>query len=250
MKTYTLTLPLTLAAAAFASPGIAATITADQLASVDAIAGEGQPNATLGYDSDGGTGQVGIIGSTSAATRAHVNLVVGLTLPTLPAGEVIDAAFFTFRIAGGREQVSDVPGLDTYLLGTADPDNSGTSLFLESSTDPNTANAFLGKTTESDTEDLDSGNETFTPPDYTITYQLDTSALALLTSFYAGSNPTQNEAFFRFNLDDNENTDSIERWVIDVVDEDTPFLTITTIPEPASLALLAAGGLLIGARRR
>ncbi len=224
--------------------------------SFDRIVGEVQSNATAEYQADTSSGRIGVSGSSLNDTRTHENLVIGFTLPTLGAGQTIQSATLTFRVAGGRENDPQVDDIDVYLLSTADPSSAGTGFFLESDTDSNSANRFIGSFGEGTTEDLDSGSdEVFSAPDYGFTFDLDASALALLQTYYTGQNPNQSEAFFRWNFDADQSLTEVNRWNIDIAADssqgfDVPTLNITTIPEPSSLMLGVIGALALLRRRK
>lgn len=232
----------------------AAVLTAT-VSSTDLVVGEGQSNITLGYKVNT-VGPVGITGSFANNERQHANMVLGFTLPTLPTGDVIESVTISFRIESAREEGIPLPNLDTWLLKTATPETTGTALFLEADSDPNPDNKFVSQVGEAQTGDISSSNQTFAAPAFAVTRTLAGDALTLFTSFYTGSSPTQSEAFFRLNLDANKGiTSTIERWVLDLTADssagfDVPQLSITTVPEPASLALMGLGGLLILSRQR
>ncbi len=234
---------------AMASAATAAIYTPD-IASKDTIVGDRQSGGSaLGYYADSGGGTIGTTGGNG--TRATLNAVIGFTLPTLGAGETIDSATLTYRMAGAREQSNGIKDLDVYLLGTSDPDNSGTSLFLGASSDPNTANKFIARAGEADTETINNNSPTFVAPDYTLTFTLPAGVLGSLQSFFTGNTPNQTEAFFRWNLSAGISLNNLNRWSIDTDGADAPILTINTIvPEPASLSLMGLGGLALLRRRR
>ncbi len=226
------------------------------VASKDRIIGERQSSGpATGYTTDANSNMIGVGGSTGS--RTHEIVVVGLTLPTLGSGQSVDSAVLTFNITAIRDQgnANTLGSLDTYLLDIADPSTTGTQFFYESGTIQASAGGtdveHVGRTTRSDLGvSTNSGgieNEiTFNPPKG-ITYILTGDALDLLKSFYTGSTPDQLEAFFRFNQTSNLTMIDNDRYRID---PDSVKLTITAIPEPASLALMGLGGLLMLGRSR
>ena len=234
-------------------PGHAAVLTATP-ASFDSIAGESQSNAASGYLVDNNSPRIGNGGSNSQQQRQLLDLVVGLTLPTLPDGDVIQSATLNFRVASGRENDPQIPGLDTYLIDLADPSGTGTSLYYEAENDPNPLTAFVGGFDESQVGDgdLDGGSDETVNED--LSYTLDADALAVLQSFYTAEDPNQAEAFFRWNFDANQDLAFFNRWNIALTGTNAPALVIETeagvIPEPASLALLGLGTLCLLGRRR
>ena len=248
-----------LAAIAFAATvGIAqgSTIYNTTVGTQDNIIGERQSGAAqAGYYVGVNAGTVGVGGGSNA--RRNSTPVVGLTLPTLAAGETIEGAELTFNITGIRDQGSNniLGSLDTYLLDIADPSSTGTTFFYESGTVQTSAGGFdvefLGRTTRSELGVSTSAGGidpqlTFTPP-RTITYVLTGDALDLLQSFYTGNTPNQTNAYLRFNQTSNQNLQDLDRYAID---PSSVQLSITAVPEPASLVLLAAGGALMMSRRK
>ncbi len=232
--------------------------------SYDQIVGERQPaGPALGYVVGANDGLVGVAGSSGG--RFIGNLVVGFDLPTLDPGDVISSATLTYRIASARQQnlSPDLPNLDTYLLNDDNPADNGAGYYYEGANDPDPTTTLLGSISEGSPGPGDGSvfGEEFYPEsdaDSYITFELSPTALLVLQSFYLGSDPIQDEAFFRWNLSDNQGTNEYNRWVVDVTDttgfDDTPLLTINTlsnpIPEPASLMLVGLGGLCLLGRRR
>ena len=243
-------------AASISAPAYGAGTLVANPTSIDKLVGEVQSNETTGYFADASSGRIGVAGSSLNNTRTHENLIIGFTLPTLGTGQTIQSATLTFRVRGGRENDPQVDDIDVYLLSTADPSSAGIGFFLESDTDLNSDNKLVGTLGEGTTEDLDSGSdEVFTAPDYGFTFDLDASTLALLQTYYTGSNPNQNEAFFRWNFDADQLLDETNRWNIDITADsspgfDVPTLNITTIPEPSSFLLGVIGSLALLRRRK
>lgn len=219
--------------------------------SYDRITGERQNAGLIGYSVDSGSSLIGVTGSNGS--RTYSNVVIGFDLPDLAPGQEITAATLTFRIAAAREAAAPLQDLDTYLLGDSDPTDNGAADFVQTPTDDDPSNIFVGTLTESELAGGgDVGNDTFPDTDLNsfVSYDLSPAALATLISFYGGDEtPDQAEAYFRWNLDGPEGDFSLNRYVLDVAGDDTPLLTITTIPEPASLALLVLGGLCLMPRR-
>ena len=239
---------LTLAALGIAillvnTPLQAAIYTASPANSTDAIIGLRQSNADpAGYYADSTDGLVGLTGSASSQTRRINNVVFGFTLPTLGAGETLDSATFNFNVTGVRGSTR----LDVYLLDTTNPDTTGTDFFYnDGGDDPATDVEYVGDYFN----DSSSGSQVDLDEDVSLSVTGD--ALTLLQSFYTDNTPDQSEAFLRFNLDTELATGnpSYRRYNVNM-DAATSSLELTTIPEPASLALLGLGGLLIAGRRR
>jgi hypothetical protein len=177
----------------------------------------------------------------STGDRSIINAVVGFDLPTLAAGETIDSATISFTIDNIRDE-GELGDLAVYLLDTANPDATATSLFFESDSSDGT-NVLVG-------QENTTGLKTLT---------LNSSALTLLESFYGGDEtPDQSEVFFRFNNDTALTLeDAIDRYELAIQGGPTASngpiaatLTINSVPEPASLMLVAAGAALILGRRR
>jgi hypothetical protein len=219
----------------------------------DRIIGERQSNAlAAGYYTDvTGNALMGVDGSSLSSTRKNQQPIIGLTLPVLAPGESIDSAQLTFSVIGIQDQGTNhlLGSLDTYLLSSANPSSTGTGFFYEGNSDPSASVEFVGRTTRqtlgvSTSAGSINPQQTFDPPKQ-ITYTLTGDALALLQSFYTNSTPNQTEAFFRWNSSTDLNVGDSDRYVID---PNSPKITITAIPEPAALSLLALGGLLT--RRR
>ena len=189
--------------------------------SADSIRGRSQA-LTPTYIVNSTSGQVGIGGG--GGNRNDFNVVLGFTLPTLPAGETVSSATFDFEITGSRE-VANNPALNVYLLDTEDPDSSGISLFYHGPSDPSADVAFVGATNLPD-----SGmNLTYAADEQDQSYTLSGDALALLQSYYGGDNvPDRTEAFFRFNLDQllgGATINNFERYFISTA-SDQSLLTI------------------------
>jgi len=230
--------------------------------SIDAIVGERDTSGTapaLGYY----IGASGVSNTTVGVTGGNPNrygqdLVYRYTLPTLAVGQTIQSFTFSFTITQFRNHSNSDPagndtefGLDVYLLGTADPTTTGSSLFLRDTTDPNASNALVGAMDPLPDDGSDAN--IVLDPVLVVTYTINSGpALALLQSFYVGHEPIQDEASFRFNLDTQYEgaitSRSLNRYIIDSTDETSSF-SITAIPEPTT-ALLGGLGMLALLRRR
>jgi hypothetical protein len=220
-------------AATIGTAASAVTIYTDTTATGDTIRGKVQSGSTS-YQADNAfsfrVGEGGASGS-----RAITNTVLGFTLPTLDPGEMIDSANLSFTIQS-LDDNGELGNLVVTLLDTANPDALGIALFTESAA-PGGTNETVGST---DSVGLKN-------------FSLTGDALALLQSFYGGDEtPEQAEVFFRLNNDTTITLDgSIDRFTLAPGSgEPTATLTITAIPEPASLALVGLGSLLILSRRR
>lgn len=205
------------------------------LNSQDAIRGEAEA-FSIGYRvDDSNSGLVGVSGA--LGERGNFNTVVGFILPTLDAA--IDSVTFTIDQTDFRD--NGFLEIDFYGLNTTNPDGSGTSLYFE------------GETDASHVEIVDAiANNNDTNPDnlnLPRTIMVDNAALiGFVSGLYSGVNPTQTEVFFRFNLDTDINFPSPLRRIN--LDSSSATLTINTVPEPASLALVGLGGLMMLSRRR
>jgi methionine-rich copper-binding protein CopC len=170
---------------------------AEELNTIDFITGRAQIDGqTPGYYS-GGNGQVGAGGG--AGARVDRNVVLGFTLPTLPAGSTPTAAVLNFEITAYRNHSGADPALNVYLLDSADPSTTGTDFFYHGPSDSNPNVRFVGAT-DLTAPQGDQVSYDFDEQDQSHT--LTGGALALLRSFYGGDHiPDQPTVFFRFNLD-------------------------------------------------
>jgi hypothetical protein len=216
------------------SGAASAAVLTDLTPTGDTIRGKVQAGSTS-YQSDNDFAfRIGEGGSTN---RAVSNNVLGFTLPNLPTGDSIDSVVLSFTV-DSLDDNGELGDLVVTLLDTANPDALGTALFTESSA-PGGTNETVGSTDST-------GVKAFT---------LTGDALDLFESFYGGDEtPDQSEVFFRLN-NDTELTlgGGIDRYSLapgtsggQIVGS----LTVTTIPEPGSLALIGIGGLLLVGRRR
>jgi hypothetical protein len=111
------------------------TVTADvipisSVSSADSILGRRQDNSpALGYYPDVANSLVGMTGSTGNSERECRNVVLGYTLPNLPAGKVVSGATLTFEITAVRDSGETDPALDVYILTNASPETTGIALY-------------------------------------------------------------------------------------------------------------------------
>lgn len=183
----------------------------------DRIIGAGEAGApVLDYYPDTTSGQTGWGGSNGS--RYATNVILGYTLPTLPVGTTITSATFKFEITGNRDHSGDDPGLDVYLLNTANPDSTGTDFYYEGANDANANVALVGST------NIPAGTTQVNYADDTQdqSYTLTGDALTLLQSFYEGDHiPDQTEIFFRFNIDTSLGGTSLNRYTIDLASDES-----------------------------
>jgi hypothetical protein len=198
------------------------------LVSTDSIVGEGQSSAPIpGYYPDDGSNNIGTSGSDPSNTRNDRNLVLGFSLPTLPAGQTIDSVNLLFEISGARDQTGagNLPDLQVHLLDTTNPDASGTSLFYHGPGDPSPGLVLVDTTSVSISG---TSQNSFTDDAEDRTFALMGAALALFQSFYGGDHvPDQAEAFFRFNLSADPALGDLRRYNIDLATDESR-LDITT----------------------
>ena len=169
------------------------------LNSVDQIVGLRQDNGNaLGYYPNANSNLVGNTGNYGALERYGANLVLGYTLPTLPAGTTVDSADFKFEITENRDQGNSDPSVQVHLLDVVDPDSSGTAYFYNGPADANAATVLIDSTY------IEVGMDTTAYADdlHDQTYVISGDALNRLKSYYGGDNvPERTEVFFRFSLD-------------------------------------------------
>jgi hypothetical protein len=185
--------------------------------SIDKIIGRRQDSAEpLGYYAgvSGLSGDtIGGSGSAFSQERTDQDIVLGYTLPNLPAGKILSGATLHFEITGKRNDSGDDPGLDVYLLDTAAPENSGAAFFYRGENDPNP------DAVKVDGLNIPTASDVSFPSGTQVqSFTLSGDALALLQSFYAADGtPNQTEAFFRFNLDNFASGSNIklDRYFID-----------------------------------
>ncbi len=185
------------------------------LRSTDKILGERESGGGKpGYYPDDPIGLVGTSGK--GGSRTDSNVVFGFTLPTLPAGQKVRSATFTFEITGACDQsLGGIPDLHVYLLKTKDPNGSDTAYFYHGPRVGSSTAIFVGATA---TEVKGGSQHTYKDGMEVRTFALAGDALAHLQGFYGGDHiPEQTEVFFRFNLDanpDEKAPNSLVRYTI------------------------------------
>ena len=182
--------------------------------------------------------------------RRDENPVIGFTLPDLALGDTIASVELFYNISAGRDHSGNANGysLDAYLINDDDPSTTGITYFYHgASGDDGIANTeFLGGLNPTTTL----SSSTNTPVNESVTLTLSGAALTQFIAFYGGDEiADQTEAFFRFNMSGNPPESRLDRLFVDLATT-TPTLTITTVPEPSSTALLGLGGLALILRRR
>ena len=191
--------------------------------SVDNITGESQGSSSpSGYYTDSSNNNVGVGGS--SGNRFNRNAVLGFELPTLD-GPIISAGLTLTKT--GENGPIDV---DLYGLATANPDGSGTSLFLEANSDSNPLNVKIADDLFLAIDD----NSTTRTADVT----------DFILSLYSGTDPSQIEAFFRLNPDEDLSLGSIERSAFGLSGANLSIITAnanTAVPEPSTFALAGLG---------
>ena len=168
-------------------------------------------------------------------------------LPTLPAGETVDAANVFFEISGARQHTGSLPDLDVYLLDTANPDGTGTGFFFHGASDGSADVEFISRTS---VPVSGTGQNNFADDAQDRTFPLTGDALALFKSFYGGDNtPDQTEAFFRFNMSQDPALNPLIRYNIDLnLSPDESGVAISShgvsgpvIPEPMTMLAVGLG---------
>ena len=176
------------------------------------IRGESQDTATrpLGYFTNA-SNIVGTSGSTGS--REDRNLVLGYTLPTLPAGATLDSATLRFEITQGFDATgaANLPDLHAYLLDSPNPAGSGTAFFYHGPLDGSTNAKRIGTTSVTITGT--SAND-FAAGEQVRSFTLTGDALTLLRSFYNGPTPTRTTVYFRFNLGVDPAVTDLRRYLV------------------------------------
>ena len=145
---------------------------------------------------------------------------------TLPAGTTVTDATFKFEITGGRDSGNFDPGLDVYLLRTANPDASGTSFFHHGASAHTSSAKLVGTKYIS----IGTSAAAYADDQYDVEFALTGEALALLQSFYGGDNvPEQSKAYFRFNLNKDPAVSTFIRYAVDLADNESA-LAINVAP--------------------
>ena len=229
--------------------------TATPPASVDEIVGDVVDDADPGVETEynegtGGTLRLGTSGSafSPGINRTTGNGVLGFTLPTLPGD--ITKVELSFQIT----QIQKDPGsLQAYLMDTTNPvsdipagiDNSNpddpVDWFFNGSNDTRGGVTLVDSVAQGNVPSV--GNF--------LTLELTGTALSEFQSMYTGNTPDQSEVFFRLNSE--ATLDDTDRYRVrggpDGNGDNAASLAITAIPEPASLALLGLGGVMLLPRR-
>lgn len=238
---------------AFASvlPATAATTYNATRASVDRIVGPLRDASApaSGYTIGTTSNLVGGTGSSSAATRYTQNLLYRYDLPDLAAGQSLESFSFSFQIATLRDYRNNDIELDVYLLDASNPASSGITHFYHGPDD--TANHPLvgSKYIKADSN----ANETVSAVDGSVTFTINSGgALTLLQSFYGGDHIAEQQATFRFNIDEEvtSTSDVYQRYYLDNQESGLAVAAVAAVPEPSSTALLGLGGLALMLRRR
>lgn len=210
----------TVAAPTTVAPDVSPSVITSPPTSKDWIVGEVQEGSSkkVGYQAGARSTITGNSGAGGSQTNG--NVVMGYRLPTLPTGTMVTGATFRFEVSGGSDGLGLNPGLDVYLLKTANPDTSGTSFFYHGPAGSDRTNAtWVGSTF------VDVGRESVTHADdqHDVEVALAGEALSLLQSFYGGDHvPDQAEAFFRFSLNKAPVVGSrFVRYNIDIADDES-----------------------------
>jgi hypothetical protein len=187
------------------------------------------------------------IGTGGAGGDQRVNVpVIEFTLPTLTGGTTISSAAFGITwddpaISSGQSRDVVVTLMNYDVTG----DFSGADFTQSASS---LGNGSLAGTIV--VGDISNGG--------TSSVSLGAPALSLLSSFYTGATPNQSSVFLRLSLDGDmdTSTEANVRYNIETVGGTTSgdlvtSLSITTIPEPATLGMFAVfGGAVMFVRRR
>lgn len=192
------------------------------------------------------------VGTGGAGTQQRVNQpVLGFTLPNLGAGESVSAATFSFKMTPAASVTGAPLGFDMVISLMNQTSIAGftASDFLEATAPVNTAlgnGVVIGQLAVSDVSD-----------DQTVNVSLTGAALSQFASLYDGAgNPSQSEVWFRLStsatIDITDSNNDNDRFNLnDTGGSVIRSLEITTIPEPATLGLIAAfGGGILFIRRR
>ncbi len=196
------------------------------------------PNDAFVHSTTSTTSQAGFGGSPAAFNAT----VLVFQLPTLAAGEYFASA--TLNISANKNETpafnGDLYGLDRRASATV----VGTDFFAGS----NDTRAFATKLQDSILTPSLSTTMTALTTDATGSLNL----LDYLNAQYDGGTGAGEFVFLRLNIDTATHENTTNRYEVGTADNATPslrpFIEFTVIPEPASLALMGLGGLLMLSR--
>ena len=192
------------------------------------IRGESQDaiGKPLGYFTSNGN-TVGTSGSNGS--REDRNVVLGYTLPTLPAETSLESATFQFEITQGFDSTgaANLPELDVYMLDTPDPAGSGTGFFHHGPLDGSANVKHIGSTsvfiTGTSANDFSAGEQVRY-------FTLSGDALDLLRSYYNGHMPTRSTVYFRFSLREDPAATDLRRYSINTTAGSSKLGLAPTLP--------------------
>ncbi|MFW6154831.1 MAG: PEP-CTERM sorting domain-containing protein [Planctomycetota bacterium] len=177
-------------------------------------------------------------------------------LPVLPAGETVDSADFAFSVIGGNNwRALHEKGMDLYAVRMSDASNVLATDYYKGPYDGDASATAIEDYIVYETEELNQG-----APGELGRHDTDADGETALGDWLADQyadasyDPAgTNYVFLRLSARDDLTSD-YRYWSVASADNgteaDRPALMITTIPEPATLGLLALGGLALLRRRR